>query len=62
MNELLEVFGAGFRIGDAKTSYAGGNRSSSFRILINNVAVDLEAEMLERDRKAMEKAGANMLF
>ncbi len=41
INQLLDIFGAGFRISDAKTSYAGGNVSSSFRIVINNVAVEL---------------------
>jgi wobble nucleotide-excising tRNase len=41
INELLDMFGAGFRISEAKTSYAGGNVSSSFRIVINNIAIDL---------------------
>ncbi len=41
INQLLDIFGAGFRIGETKTSYAGGNVSSSFHILINNVPVEL---------------------
>jgi wobble nucleotide-excising tRNase len=41
INQLLLVFGAGFRIGETKTSYVGGNVSSSFHIVINNVAVAL---------------------
>ncbi len=41
INKLLCVFGAGFRIGETKTSYAGGSVSSSFQILINNVPVVL---------------------
>lgn len=38
---MLEVFGTGFRIGEIKTSYAGGNVSSTFPIEINKVAVSL---------------------
>ena len=41
INELLDVFAAGFRIGETKTSYAGGNVSSSFHIVINGVPVEL---------------------
>src|SRR6202158_1057911 len=41
INELLQVFGAGFRIGETKTSYVGGNVSSTFHIVINNVPVAL---------------------
>ena len=41
INELLEIFAAGFRIGQTKTSYAGGNVSSSFQIIINGVRVEL---------------------
>lgn len=41
INELLQVFGTGFRIGETKTSYAGGNVSSTFHIEINEVAVSL---------------------
>jgi wobble nucleotide-excising tRNase len=41
INELLDIFGAGFRIGETKTSLAGGTVSSSFQIIINKVAVDL---------------------
>ena len=41
INELLQVFGAGFRIGETKTSYIGGTVSSTFHIVINKVAVAL---------------------
>lgn len=41
INELLQVFGTGFRIGETKTSYVGGNVSSTFHIVINKVAVSL---------------------
>lgn len=41
INKLLQVFGAGFRIGETKTSYVGGNVSSSFHIVINKVPVAL---------------------
>jgi wobble nucleotide-excising tRNase len=43
INALLDIFGAGFRIGETKTSLAGGTVSSSFQIIINKVAVDLAA-------------------
>jgi wobble nucleotide-excising tRNase len=41
INELLQVFGAGFRIGETKTSYVGGNVSFTFHIVINKVPVAL---------------------
>ena len=41
INALLQVFGAGFRIGETKTSYVGGSVSSNFHIVINKVPVAL---------------------
>jgi wobble nucleotide-excising tRNase len=41
INQLLLVFGAGFRIGQTKTSYQGGTVSSSFQVVINKVPVPL---------------------
>jgi wobble nucleotide-excising tRNase len=41
INKLLQMFGAGFRIGETKTRYVGGNVSSTFHIVINNVPVAL---------------------
>ena len=41
INALLEIFAAGFRIGETKTSYVGGKVSSSFHIVINKVPVEL---------------------
>ena len=41
INELLDLFGAGFRIVDVSRRYAGGSASSTYRLLINNVPVEL---------------------
>ena len=41
INKLLKDFQAGFRITGTKHAYPGGIPSSSFQILINNVAVNL---------------------
>jgi wobble nucleotide-excising tRNase len=41
INELLEMFGAGFRIGATERSYVGGKPSSTYSLLINKVAVEL---------------------
>ncbi len=41
INKLLKHFQAGFRITGTKHTYPGGVPSSSFQILINDVAVDL---------------------
>lgn len=43
INELLAIFGAGFQIGETKTSLAGGTVSTSYQIIINKVAVELGA-------------------
>jgi wobble nucleotide-excising tRNase len=41
INNLLDVFNAGFRITGTKHGYPGGVASSSYQILINNTAVEL---------------------
>lgn len=41
INELLVLFGAGFKISHTDVSYAGGRPSSSYRVVINDVAVAL---------------------
>lgn len=41
INALLDVFGAGFRVVDVARRYAGGTASSTYRLLINNVPVEL---------------------
>lgn len=41
INELLTNFNAGFRIGQTESSYVGGRPSSSYKIVINEVAVAL---------------------
>jgi len=41
INELLDRFHAGFRICDTSRRYIGGTASTSYQIVINNVAVDL---------------------
>jgi wobble nucleotide-excising tRNase len=43
INQLLGIFGAEFRIGETKTSLAGGTVSTSYQIIINQVAVELGA-------------------
>jgi hypothetical protein len=35
INELLAIFGAGFRIGNTKRSYVGARVSSTYHIMIN---------------------------
>jgi wobble nucleotide-excising tRNase len=41
INELLEMFNAGFRIGGAQRRYVGGKPSSTYQVVINNVAIEL---------------------
>ena len=41
INELLGNFNAGFRIGQTESSYIGGRPSSSYKIIINDVAIAL---------------------
>lgn len=41
INQLLRHFGAGFRLQNVETRYAGGRASSSYQLLINEVPVDL---------------------
>jgi wobble nucleotide-excising tRNase len=41
INELLGMFGAGFRIGATERSYAGGKPSSTYSLVINRVPVEL---------------------
>jgi wobble nucleotide-excising tRNase len=41
INELLGMFGAGFRIGATERSYVGGKPSSTYSLVINKVAVGL---------------------
>lgn len=41
INKLLERFGAGFRIQNAVRNYSGGTPSTSYHILIDDVAVDV---------------------
>lgn len=41
INELLDKFGAGFRIGNTSRSYLGGTASSDYQLVINDVTVGL---------------------
>lgn len=41
INELLTMFGAGFRIGQTTRSYVGGKPSSTYNLLINGVEIPL---------------------
>ena len=41
INQILQVFGATFRIVDTKPSFAGGRASSNYKIAINEVPIDL---------------------
>ena len=41
INELLDMFGAGFRIINTKSQYPGGTPRSSYQLVINDVAVDI---------------------
>jgi wobble nucleotide-excising tRNase len=44
INDLLKMFAAGFRISGTERSYAGGKPSSSYKLQINNVDVELGDE------------------
>lgn len=44
INELLKMFSAGFRISGTESSYVGGKTSSSYKLVINNVGVELGNE------------------
>lgn len=41
INQLLRHFGAGFRIQNVETRYAGGRASSNYQLLINEVPINL---------------------
>jgi wobble nucleotide-excising tRNase len=41
INDLLDDFNAGFRIAETRHSYAGGVATSSYRLVINDTAIDL---------------------
>lgn len=41
INDLLDKFGAGFRIGNTTRSYLGGTASSDYQLVINDVTVGL---------------------
>lgn len=44
INELLQMFGANFRIDSTERSYVGGKPSSNYKLLINGVRVELGDE------------------
>jgi wobble nucleotide-excising tRNase len=44
INELLQMFGAGFRISGTERSYVGGKPSSTYKLVINGVTVNLGDE------------------
>jgi|CZKV01.1.fsa_nt_gi wobble nucleotide-excising tRNase len=44
INELLEMFSAGFRIGEVQRSDAGGKPSFNYKLLINKVPVEIGNE------------------
>ncbi len=44
INDLLKMFSAGFKISGTERSYAGGKPSSSYKLQINNVDVELGDE------------------
>lgn len=44
INELLQMFGANFRIDGTERSYVGGKPSSNYKLLINGVSVELGDE------------------
>ena len=50
INKLLEMFGAGFRIGNTKRSYVGGKTSSTYHLLINNTPVELGDNSTPREK------------
>lgn len=41
INDFLDVFNAGFRIAETKHTYAGGIATSSYQLIINQVAIDI---------------------
>ena len=41
INEILDMFAAGFRISGTERSYVGGKPSSNYKLVVNGVAVDL---------------------
>lgn len=52
INELLERFGADFRIGDIKPRYVGGHPSSSYPVVINEEQVDVGDDKTPRGTPA----------
>lgn len=44
INELLQMFGASFRIDGTERSYVGGKPSSNYKLLVNGVSVELGDE------------------
>jgi wobble nucleotide-excising tRNase len=44
INHFLEVFGASFRIAGTRTTFAGGRASSTYKISINEVQVEVDAD------------------
>jgi wobble nucleotide-excising tRNase len=44
INDLLDLFGATFQIGNTKGQYLGGKASSTYQIIINSTPVDLGDE------------------
>lgn len=54
LNQLLEMFGAGFRIADTRRRYFGGTPSSSYAIVINGVTVELGDTTTPPDRPSFK--------
>jgi wobble nucleotide-excising tRNase len=54
INKYLDSFNAGFRIDETKHTYPGGVATSSYRLIINNTAVDVGDARTPRDRASFK--------
>jgi wobble nucleotide-excising tRNase len=54
INKYLDSFNAGFRIDETKHTYPGGVATSSYRLVINNTAVDIGDAKTPQDRASFK--------
>lgn len=54
INHYLDAFNAGFRIAETSHGYPGGTAASSYRIVINNTAIDLGDGRTPPDRPSFK--------
>jgi wobble nucleotide-excising tRNase len=54
INKFLDSFNAGFRIDETKHAYPGGVATSSYRLVINRIAVDLGDARTPHDRPSFK--------